>query len=81
MVGFGTGLRSVAGQRAPYVLRSGDVYRVPNRENLTLLAGNAGGLEILVDGRVMPPLGPLGVVRRDISLNVDTLLGARHANG
>ena len=58
------------------VLRSGDVYRVPNRENLTLLAGNAGGLEILVDGRVMPPLGPLGVVRRDISLNVDALLGA-----
>ena len=58
------------------VLRPGDVYRVPNRENLTLLAGNAGGLEILVDGRVMPPLGPLGVVRRDISLNVDALLGA-----
>jgi cytoskeleton protein RodZ len=58
------------------VLRPGDVYRVPNRENLTLLAGNAGGLEILVDGRLMPPLGPLGVVRRDISLNVDALLGA-----
>jgi cytoskeletal protein RodZ len=58
------------------VLRPGDVYRVPNRENLTLLAGNAGGLEILVDGRVMPPLGPLGMVRRDISLNVDALLGA-----
>jgi cytoskeleton protein RodZ len=58
------------------VLRPGDVYRVPNRENLTLLVGNAGGLEILVDGRAIPPLGPLGVVRRDISLNVDALLGA-----
>lgn len=57
------------------VLRPGDTYQVPDKENLTLLAGNAGGLQVLVDGRALPPLGPAGKVRRDVSLNVDALLG------
>jgi len=57
------------------VLRPGDTYRVPDKQNLTLLAGNAGGLEVLVDGQALPPLGPVGAVRRDIPLSVDALLG------
>ena len=57
------------------VMRPGDIYRVPDKQDLTLLAGNAGGLEVSVDGRPLPPLGPDGAVRRDISLNVDALLG------
>src|SRR3546814_13790006 len=48
------------------VLRVGDSYRVPNQADLTLLTGNAGGLEISVDGRALPPLGPVGAVRRNI---------------
>ncbi|WP_193368542.1 RodZ domain-containing protein [Pelagibius marinus] len=57
------------------VLRVGDTYQVPNQDDLTLLTGNAGGLEILVDGRALAPLGPVGAVRRNIPLNPEALLG------
>jgi len=57
------------------ILRAGDTYAVPNRPGLTLLTGNAGALEISVDGRVLPPIGPIGAVRRNVSLNPEDLLG------
>ncbi len=57
------------------VLRVGDSYQVPNQDDLTLLTGNAGGLEITVDGRALAPLGPVGAVRRNIPLNPESLLG------
>jgi hypothetical protein len=56
------------------VLRRGDVYRVPNQAGLTLLTGNAGGIEIEVDGVTVPPLGPVGSVRRQIALDPDALM-------
>jgi Uncharacterized protein conserved in bacteria len=56
------------------LLRRGDSYRVPNRAGLTLMVGNAGALEITVDGRKTPPLGNAGQVRRDIRLDPDKLL-------
>lgn len=56
------------------VLRAGDSYRVPNQEGLTLLTGNAGGIAVEVDGQSLPPLGPLGAVRRNIPLEPDRLL-------
>jgi cytoskeleton protein RodZ len=56
------------------VLRPGDRYLVPNDPTLTLSTGNAGGLDILVDGRKIPSLGPVGVVRRGISLDPKRLL-------
>ncbi len=56
------------------VLRVGDSYRVPNQADLTLLTGNAGGLEILVDGTAMAPLGPVGAVRRNVPLDPEQLL-------
>ncbi|MEQ8402443.1 MAG: DUF4115 domain-containing protein [Roseitalea porphyridii] len=55
------------------VLRVGDTYRVPNQGELTLLTGNAGGLEISVDGRALAPLGPVGAVRRNIPLDPQSL--------
>jgi cytoskeleton protein RodZ len=57
------------------VLRSGQSYLVPNQPGLTLTTGNAGGLSVFVDGRKLPQLGPVGVVRRGISLEPDRLLG------
>jgi cytoskeleton protein RodZ len=57
------------------VLRPGDRYLVPNDPSLTLSTGNAGGLDILVDGKKVPSLGPVGVVRRGISLDPKRLLG------
>lgn len=56
------------------ILQAGDRYLVPNRPGLTLTTGNAGGLEILVDGRPMPPLGPVGVVRRGVTLDPQRLI-------
>ena len=56
------------------VLRTGDSYYVPNQDGLTLLTGNAGGIEIEVDGIKVPPIGPLGSVRRQIALDPGRLL-------
>ena len=57
------------------VLRAGDSYAVPaERPGLRFDTGNAGGLEITVDGQALPPLGPSGAVRRNIPLDADKLL-------
>lgn len=56
------------------VLRAGDIYYVPPQSGLTLLTGNAGGLEIAVDGVTVSPLGPVGAVRRQIALDPALLL-------
>jgi cytoskeleton protein RodZ len=50
------------------VLRPGETYRVPERSGLVMTTGNAGGLEVLVEGDVLPSLGGQGVVRRDLPL-------------
>jgi len=55
------------------LLRAGDSYRVPNRDDLTLQTGNAGALEILVDGEIVPSIGPEGAVRRRVALNAQQL--------
>ncbi len=56
------------------VLQPGDSYRVPNLAGLTLVTGNAGGLEVQVDGATVPPLGPVGAIRRGIALDAERLL-------
>ena len=63
------------------ILYSGDRYKVPDLEGLTLITGNAGGLEILVDGESIPPLGPEGAVRRNIPLEPDALHGLSRNDG
>ncbi len=55
------------------LLRRGDSFRVPNRSGLTLMVGNAGSLEVSVDGRKAQALGAAGQVRRDIRLDPDKL--------
>ncbi len=55
------------------LLRAGETYQVPNQPSLSLLTGNAGGLEILVDGEPTPAIGGVGTVRRDVTLEADRL--------
>jgi cytoskeleton protein RodZ len=56
------------------VLRKGDSYHVPGQTGLTLVTGNAGGLEFSVDGNVVPEIGLLGSVRRNVKLDADALM-------
>lgn len=62
------------------VLRQGDVYRVPNQAGLKLATGNAGALEVLVDGAPAPGLGDFGEVVRNVALD-PTRLAAGTATG
>jgi cytoskeleton protein RodZ len=55
------------------ILRVGDSYYAPNRADLVLMTGNAGAIEVIVDGVELGPLGPIGLVRRNILLNADHL--------
>ena len=55
------------------VLRPGDSYRVPNQAGLTMMTGNAGVLDVFVDGAAAPSLGAVGAVRRNIALDAERL--------
>ena len=52
------------------LLREGQEYQVPNRNGLRLMTGNAGALELLVDGKAVPAIGDVGEVRRNVELDV-----------
>jgi HlyD family secretion protein len=54
-------------------MKVGDSYTVPNQPGLTLTSGNSGGLDIVVDGVIIPRLGKSGHVVRDVSLDPDRL--------
>jgi len=56
------------------LLRAGETYEVPDRPGLRLLTGNAGALEVVVDGQVAPSIGDIGVVRRGVVLDAERLL-------
>jgi cytoskeleton protein RodZ len=55
------------------LLRKGETFLVPNRTDLTLMTGNAGALEVQLDGKALPPLGPSGTVKRDVPLDPEKL--------
>ncbi len=55
------------------ILRASESYPVPDRPGLVMVTGNAGGIEIVVDGQAIAPLGPVGVVKRNIALDPDSL--------
>jgi len=55
------------------LLRAGGVYRVPDRPGLTLSTGNAGALDILVDGEIVPSIGGDGIVLQGVALDVERL--------
>lgn len=59
------------------LLHAGDRFRVPNRPGLTLMTGNAGGIEVRVDGGKVAPLGNSGQVVRDVLLDPERLRSGR----
>ncbi len=56
------------------VLKAGERYVVPDQPGLILRTGNAGGLDVLVNGRKAPALGEVGAVYRKITLDPGRLL-------
>ena len=68
-------LREAGGKRLiSKILRPGDTYQVPVQAGVKFTTGNAGGIDILIDGKIVAALGPIGAVRRDILMDPDTLL-------
>lgn len=55
------------------IMKAGDIFPVPTRPNLVLTTGNAGRVEVLVDGAVAPAIGAAGSVRKDVPLEADQL--------
>jgi cytoskeleton protein RodZ len=55
------------------VLKPGESYRVPDTPGVAMRTGNAGGLEVIVDGKPAPSLGPIGAVRGDVALDPQAL--------
>ncbi len=58
------------------VLKEGEEYWVPpDQSGYTMTTGNAGGLQPVVEGQMLPHLGRAGEVKRKISLNPWDLKG------
>jgi cytoskeleton protein RodZ len=62
------------------VLKPGESYRVPDRPGISLRTGNAGGLEITVDGQPAPSIGPNGAVR-NVPLEPQSLISGTAKKG
>ncbi len=56
------------------VLKAGERFVVPDQPGLILRTGNAGGLDVLVNGRKAPALGEVGAVYTKITLDPGRLL-------
>jgi cytoskeleton protein RodZ len=63
------------------VLKSGETYPVPSRPGLSLRTGNAGALEIAVDGKPVPSIGAIGMLRRDVALDPAELSAGTAVHG
>ncbi len=63
------------------VLKSGEVYNVPARAGLSLRTGNAGALQVSVDGKPVPSIGSIGTLRRDVALDPTELAAGTAVHG
>ena len=61
------------------LMREGETFVLPARPGLMMTTGNAGGIEILINGKAIPRLGPVGEILINIALDVESLLGAHTA--
>ena len=53
---------------------AGDVFYVPNTSGLKAKFGNAGAVDIWVDGELAPKVGANKTSKKDVSLNPDSLM-------
>jgi len=55
------------------ILYAGDSYNPPANEKYGLSTGNAGALQLNIDGKAVGPLGAIGAEKKGIVLDSDTL--------
>lgn len=56
------------------LMQEGDSFDLESRPGLKLVTGNAGGLQLFVDTKKVPPLGPMGEILQDVPIDADSLL-------
>lgn len=61
------------------LLRAGEQYTVPDGSGYTLITTNAGGLDVVVDGKAAPALGKSGEILRGLSLEPADLSRVKRA--
>lgn len=55
------------------ILRVGQALPIPNKPGMTLTTGNASGVQLVLDGKKLGPLGRAGEVKRGVALDPDSL--------
>lgn len=55
------------------LMSAGKTFNVPDKQGLILDTGNAGALDITVDGTEVPKIGGVGAVRKNVSLDPERL--------
>lgn len=55
------------------VMDKGEEFYVPDQKGMTLVTSNAGGLDVIVDGNKVQPIGKEGEVMRGVDLSPDDL--------
>jgi len=58
------------------MLRPGDVYRMPDKAGLTMRVGNAKGLEVSVDGRLLTGPQVVDLLRKTVAIDPREILAA-----
>jgi cytoskeleton protein RodZ len=57
------------------VLKGGESQRLEARQEVLLSVGNAGGIAVTLNERLLAPFGQDGEVKRDIAINAQTVPG------
>lgn len=55
------------------ILKKGQLLPIPDQKGITLTTGNAAGLRLTLDGKVLPPLGQTNEVKRNLPLDPEKL--------
>jgi cytoskeleton protein RodZ len=63
------------------VLKAGETYKVPAKSGLVLRTGNAGALQVSVDGKAAPSIGGVGAMRRNVALDPAELAAGTAVHG
>jgi cytoskeleton protein RodZ len=58
------------------MLRPGDVFRIPDKAGLSMRVGNAKGVEVSVDGKVLPGPQVVDLLRKTVAIDPREILTA-----